>query len=221
MRRLGLALALLAGPALAEPVQGTVAFGAPAALPADAVLAVRLVDVARQGAPATVLAETRRLALGGPPYAFTLEVEPLLLGERRRLLHLVASIEVAGRERWRSDSPHPLTPASFDGAITLALVAVAADAGDGGLTLSCRGPGWTLQLEGQGATFATPEPLVQTWRGTVTRPSDDLVVWRGGPALEATAVALARAERCGDRNWSMTLVDGKGAVRQGCCADAP
>ncbi len=222
MRRgLAAALLFLAAPALADAVSGTVGYLEPVPPPVESVLAVRLVDVA--ATPPVVLAEMRRLALGGPPFAFSLEVDPLLLGERRRQLRLVAAIEAGGRAWMRTEAPYRLEPASFAAPVTLDLAAVGTTDEVVQAALSCRAAdgAWRFELEGRVVTFATPAPSVERWRGSVTLPANDRLVWRGGTALGGTVVALARAEACADGPWSLVLVGADGAVRQGCCAAAP
>jgi uncharacterized lipoprotein YbaY len=214
-----LILLLLAAPALADPVAGTVTYLERLRLPPESVLTVRLVDAARQDAPAVVLAETRRLTLGGPPFAFTLEVDPLLLGERRRQLRLEATIEVEGRARMRTTEAHLLGPESFAVPAELVVRGVDVRRDDTAPSLTCApaDAAWTFELVEGVVTFTTPAPSFARYPGTVARPTDGSIVWQGGPPIGARYTALLRAETCGaSADWSLLLAGG-GFVRQGCC----
>jgi len=77
-------------------LEGSVLYRERIALPPTAAVTVRLEDVALADAPATVIAETRFVPEGGPPYAFALDYDPARLD--RRGVHVVrARIEVDGR----------------------------------------------------------------------------------------------------------------------------
>jgi putative lipoprotein len=115
-----LALGVTAGCASRQPpgsdrgpvVSGTVNYRARIALPADAVLTLRLLDVTRPDAPAIVIAEKSVSNPGNPPIAFEL---PYLPGDIRagRQIVIDARIEVAGRPRFYAEKPHPVTPDSL------------------------------------------------------------------------------------------------------------
>ncbi|HRI83028.1 MAG TPA: YbaY family lipoprotein [Opitutaceae bacterium] len=116
----GLALGVTGGCASRQPaggaqgpvVSGTVNYRARIALPADAVLTLRLLDVTRPDAPAIVIAEKSVSNPGNPPIAFEL---PYLPGDIRagRQIVIDARIEVAGRPRFYAEKPHPVTPDSL------------------------------------------------------------------------------------------------------------
>jgi putative lipoprotein len=93
-------------------ITGTVNYRARIAMPSDAVLTLRLLDVTRPDAPAIVLSEKSVSNPGNPPMAFSL---PYLPGDIRtgRTIVIEARIEVAGRPRFFAANPHPVTPESL------------------------------------------------------------------------------------------------------------
>ncbi len=92
-------------------VSGTVNYRARIALPPDAVLTLRLLDVTRPDAPALVLAEKSISNPGNPPIPFELSYLP---GDMRagRSIVIEARIDLAGRPRFYAEKPHPVTPES-------------------------------------------------------------------------------------------------------------
>lgn len=88
---------------------GTVNYRVRMALPSDAVLTVRLLDVSRADAPAVVLADKSMSAPGNPPIAFELPYPVRSVQDGRRLT-LEARIEVAGKLRFFSTTMTPVTP---------------------------------------------------------------------------------------------------------------
>lgn len=88
---------------------GTVNYRARVALPPDAVLTVRLLDVSRADAPAIVLADKSMSSPGNPPIAFELPYPVRSVQEGRRIT-LEARIEVAGKLRFFSTTMNPVTP---------------------------------------------------------------------------------------------------------------
>lgn len=87
---------------------GTVNYRARIALPPDAVLTLRLLDVTRTDAPAVVLVEKSLSGPGQPPIPFELPYPPEAIRADRRTV-LEARIEVAGRPRFYSATAHPVT----------------------------------------------------------------------------------------------------------------
>ncbi|MFZ9681876.1 MAG: YbaY family lipoprotein [Cephaloticoccus sp.] len=90
---------------------GTVAFRERLALPAAAVLTVRLLDLTKPDGPAVVLAERSISNPGQSPLPFTVPY-PFggIVADRRYVIE--ARIEVAGRLRFFSAEPHAVTPAN-------------------------------------------------------------------------------------------------------------
>ncbi len=87
---------------------GTVNYRARIALPSDAVLTLRLLDVTRTDVPAVVLVEKSLSGPGQPPIPFELPYPPEAIRADRRTV-LEARIEVAGRTRFYSATAHPVT----------------------------------------------------------------------------------------------------------------
>jgi len=87
---------------------GTVMYQARIALPPDAVLTIRLLDVTRRDAPAVVLAEKSVSGPGQPPLAFELPYPLEAIRPDRRTV-VEARIEVAGRTRFYSAAAHAVT----------------------------------------------------------------------------------------------------------------
>jgi putative lipoprotein len=87
---------------------GTVSYKARIALPPDAVLTMRLLDVTRRDAPAVVLTERSVSGPGQPPLAFELPYPPEAVRPDRRTV-VEARIEVAGRTRLYSATAHVVT----------------------------------------------------------------------------------------------------------------
>ncbi len=92
-------------------VRGIVTYRARIALPPQAVLTVRLMDVTRASAPAVVLAEKSIMNPGNPPLAFELPYPAGAITAETRVV-LEARIDVAGRPRFYSNETHAITPAS-------------------------------------------------------------------------------------------------------------
>lgn len=90
---------------------GSVMYRARVALPPDAVLTLRLLDVTQRDAPAIVLAEKSFSGPGQPPLAFELPYPQEAVRHDRRTV-VEARIEVAGRARFYSVTAHPVTPDS-------------------------------------------------------------------------------------------------------------
>ena len=90
---------------------GTVMYKARIALPPDAVLTMRLLDVTRRDAPAVVLTEKSVSGPGQPPLAFELPYPLEAIRPDRRTV-LEARIEVAGRTRFYSATAHAVTTES-------------------------------------------------------------------------------------------------------------
>lgn len=95
---------------------GAVTYRARVALPAGAVIEVRLLDVSRAdpsaslgaGAPADTLARTEVITRGEQvPVAFSLSYDPSVIQARRRYA-VQATIAVEGRIAWRTTTPHPV-----------------------------------------------------------------------------------------------------------------
>jgi putative lipoprotein len=92
-------------------ISGTVNYRARMALPPDAVLTLRLLDVTRPDAPAIVIADKSIANPGNPPIAFELPYLPGDIRAGRRIV-IDARIEVAGRPRFYAENPHPVSPES-------------------------------------------------------------------------------------------------------------
>jgi putative lipoprotein len=92
-------------------VRGIVTYRARIALPPQAVLTVRLMDVTKADAPAVVLAEKSIMNPGNPPLAFELPYPAGAITAETRVV-LEARIDVAGRPRFYSSDTHTITPAT-------------------------------------------------------------------------------------------------------------
>lgn len=93
-------------------LSGTVTYRERMALPINANINVRLLDVSRMDAPARVLAEDNIAAKGqSVPIPYTLEYDPVLI--RDGLSYAVrAEIRGAGGElMWTTDTAHPVLTA--------------------------------------------------------------------------------------------------------------
>jgi len=69
-------LALIAGTAMAQSIDGTATYRERMALPPSAVFEATLEDVSRADAPAEMIAETRVASPGNPPIKFSLPYDP-------------------------------------------------------------------------------------------------------------------------------------------------
>ena len=87
---------------------GTVTYRARVALPAGAVIEVRLLDVSRADAPADTLARVEVVTRGEQvPVAFALSYDPDAIQPRRRYV-VQATIAVEGQVTWRTTTQHPV-----------------------------------------------------------------------------------------------------------------
>lgn len=86
---------------------GSVGYRSRHALPPEAILTIRVHDVAGAGAPARVLAEQRYELNGAQvPIPFTATIDRDLIGKRARL-QVAARIEVGGKLRYINDRAYP------------------------------------------------------------------------------------------------------------------
>ena len=111
---------------------GSVTYRARVALPAGAVIEVRLLDVSSAdpsaslgaGAPADTLARAEVVTRGEQvPVAFSLSYDPNVIQARRRYV-VQATIAVEGRIAWRTTTPHPVF---VDGAAPTSPVTIVVD----------------------------------------------------------------------------------------------
>lgn len=96
-------------PAARPMMTGTVSYRERIALPASAVLTVRLLDITKTDAPEVVLAERSISNPGNPPMAFSLPYPFGGIAPGRKYV-IEARIEVEGRLRFFSVEPHVVTP---------------------------------------------------------------------------------------------------------------
>lgn len=88
-------------------VGGSVSYLSRIALPPDAILTIRVLDIARAGAPARVLAEQRYELNGAQvPIPFSTTLDRDLIGKKARL-SVQARIEHRGKLRFVSDKTYP------------------------------------------------------------------------------------------------------------------
>ncbi|UMM07475.1 META domain-containing protein [Gluconobacter frateurii] len=99
----GGAFALTACADALKPLSGTVTYRERMALPAGAVLVVRLEDVSLADAPAKILAESTQSIQGAPPLSYILHV-PVLESHRRYNLH--AEIRVGEQLLFTTEEAH-------------------------------------------------------------------------------------------------------------------
>jgi uncharacterized lipoprotein YbaY/heat shock protein HslJ len=111
--------------AIAE-VTGTVAYRQRSALPPDAVVQVRLEDVSRQDAPATVIAE-EKIETGGKqvPIPFLLRYDPARI-EPSHSYHVRAMISSGGRMLFTSTSAYPVITRGAPAKVDIMVLPVAA-----------------------------------------------------------------------------------------------
>jgi putative lipoprotein len=105
------------------PIEVTVTWRERMRLPPDAQLIVTVADVARAGAPATVLAETVVDAVPPPPIRVELPIDGLALDPRARY-SARARVLVGGELRMISDTMHPVLRTPGDRAVEVVLRAV-------------------------------------------------------------------------------------------------
>jgi putative lipoprotein len=86
-------------------ISGSVAYRERIGMPADAVIRVQLLDISRQDAPATVIAQQRIRPSRQVPIPFTLQYDPSQI-ERRGTYSIAATIEVEGEVVWRTTTTH-------------------------------------------------------------------------------------------------------------------
>lgn len=89
-------------------ISGTVMYRERMALPPDAVLTVRLLDISRPDLPPLVLADKSIFGPGNPPIAFEIPYTAGAIREGLRFT-LEARIEVAGKLTFYSMAAHPVT----------------------------------------------------------------------------------------------------------------
>ncbi|SLN31584.1 META domain protein [Falsiruegeria litorea R37] len=92
--------------AMAGTITGSASYRERIALPPEAVLDVRLVDISRQDVAATVLS-SKRYAMTGVPTEFSLEYDDALIDERFSYA-VQASVYVGDRLLFTSDTVHPV-----------------------------------------------------------------------------------------------------------------
>jgi putative lipoprotein len=106
-------------------VSGTAAYRERIALPPGAVLIVRLVDVSRADAPATVLAEQRvELAGRQVPIPFEIDYDPAAI-DARYVYAVQARIEIAERLLFITDRQYPVLTRGAPDHVELMLVRAA------------------------------------------------------------------------------------------------
>jgi putative lipoprotein len=89
-----------------KSIRGTVYYRERMMLPPNSEIRVTLEDISRMDVPSEMMAESRFVARGGPPYGFELNYDPAKIKERRRY-GLRARIEVDGRLMFISDQVTP------------------------------------------------------------------------------------------------------------------
>ena len=110
-------------------VSGTVAYRERSALPPDAVVIVRLVDVSRADAAAVVLGEQRIEAAGRQvPFAFAVPYDPSRI-EASHEYAVQARIELGGRLLFISDQRHPVLTRGAPASANIVVRAIAAPEG--------------------------------------------------------------------------------------------
>ncbi len=147
---------------------GTVAYRPRIALPSDAVLSVKLLDVSRADAPSVTLAETR-VGTGGDqvPLPFSLDYDSADVEPRNRYVVRAEIFDVAGVLLWTTDTAYPVLTQGAprdDVEVVLAQVTEADPTGDlvgrtwrlaeireaSGVTLSYEGEAYALSFGADG-----------------------------------------------------------------------
>ena len=100
-------LAAMAGPALAQSIQGTATYRERIALPLRAVFEATLEDVSRADAPADVIARTRLTPAGNPPIRFEIPVDLARVRPDRRYV-VRARILESDRLLFTTDTSYPV-----------------------------------------------------------------------------------------------------------------
>jgi putative lipoprotein len=112
-------------------VTGSVAYRERMALPADAVVEVRLSDVSRQDVAAPVIAETTVMPAGRQiPIPFELRYDPVKI-EPKRTYALRATISSAGRMMFTTTNSYPVITRGNPTKVNLMLERVAAGPNSG------------------------------------------------------------------------------------------
>jgi putative lipoprotein len=112
-------------------VTGSVAYRERMALPADAVVEVRLSDVSRQDVAAPVIAETTVMPAGRRiPIPFELRYDPVKI-EPKRTYALRATISSAGRMMFTTTNSYPVITRGNPTKVNLMLERVAAGPNSG------------------------------------------------------------------------------------------
>ena len=96
------------GDAASATLTGTVTHLPRIALPPDAVVVVRLLDVSRADAPSTPLAESRVEAPGQVPIPFSLGYDPSQIQPRRRYVVRAEILDARGALLWTTDTAYPV-----------------------------------------------------------------------------------------------------------------
>jgi len=105
-------------------LSGTIFYRERIMLPPGSAVVVRLEDVSRMDVASTVVAETRFVPEGGPPYKFVLNYDADLVQPRLRY-NLRASIYTGERLRFTSDTS--LDPFATEEALAILVKSVASD----------------------------------------------------------------------------------------------
>ncbi|HBS49204.1 MAG TPA: hypothetical protein DEA05_03510 [Rhodobacteraceae bacterium] len=134
-----------AGWAESATLTGSAAYRERIALPPDAELVVRLEDVSRMDAPATLLS-ARRIAMTGVPQPFSLAYDPALIDERMSYA-VRAEIQHAGEVWFRTTQAFPVLTRGAAGHVDLILTRAAGESGGEASGLAGR---WTVtELRGK------------------------------------------------------------------------
>lgn len=146
---------VLAGGAMAGTIEGVATYRERIALPPEAVLQVKLVDISRADAAAVELSG-KRYALTGVPANFTLEYDDALI-QPGMSYAVEASILLDDRLLFTNDTVHPVLTRGGTNTVDMVLVKVS---GEAGATGALDNSTWRVSELGGGLVETDPKPEI-------------------------------------------------------------
>lgn len=187
----GLALATLAGGAVAGTLTGSASWRERMILPPGAVLMVELQDVSRADAPSQLLARLTRDPAGNPPVAFRLAYDDAAIEPGHRYL-VSARVTLGERLLFITDMAYPVRADGSDAPLDLRLVVARGGVSDAPL----RNTYWKLvRLDGQPVTVGARqrEPhLILSGQGERVSGSGGCNRLMGAYTLDGEKLGFAR-----------------------------
>ena len=169
--------------AMAGTITGSASYRERIALPPDAVLDVRLVDISRQDVAATVLS-SKRYAMTGVPTEFSLEYDDALIDERFSYA-VQASVYVGDRLVFTSDTVHPVLTRGEGDTAEIVMIKVGPETGTG-----LENTHWKVtQLSGK-AVVSERVPEIQFAQGGAFGAKGGCNSYRGEAKLSGNKIAF-------------------------------